>query len=201
MAIALNKQRMLVTRLLVGFVLFMVLFTSARLQEGTHAEEMFELLGYTLLIICALGRVFTTSFIGGMKNQQLITEGPYSVCRNPLYFFSLVGVAGLGVLSMQLVTFLVSFLGFLWVYDKLIEREEGHLAEKFGATFERYKREVPRLWPDFRKYKASGELLFQPKYLAYAVRDAVWWFLPYPVFDFIKYLQDVGVIKPLFTVF
>lgn len=192
---------MFATRFLVAFVLFMVLFTSARLSEGTRAEETVEFMGYALLTICALGRVFTTAFIGGMKNQQLITEGPYSVCRNPLYFFSLVGVAGLGLVSLQLVTFLVVFFGFLWIYTKLIEREEGHLAEKFGSAFERYKREVPRLWPNFGKYRASGELVFQPKYLAYAVRDAVWWFMPYPVFEYIKHLHEIGVIKPLFTIF
>ena len=42
---------------------------------------------------CA-GRLWCSVYIAGKKNRELVKVGPYSVCRNPLYFFSLVGAIG-----------------------------------------------------------------------------------------------------------
>jgi protein-S-isoprenylcysteine O-methyltransferase Ste14 len=48
-----------------------------------------------LAAMIASHRLWCSLYISGYKNSQLITSGPYSLCRNPLYFFSFVGFAAL----------------------------------------------------------------------------------------------------------
>ena len=192
MAADINKTRMRDTRLLVLFLLLAVVFTQPVLHGWPY--QLLRLAGYFLLVVCAIGRMYSTAFIGGVKNAQLITIGPYAMCRNPLYFFSLLGAAGLGLLWGEIIPTMIVFFGFLLVYIKLIGREEAFLAEKFGESFAAFKASTPRLWPDFKRYTAPDELLFQPRYFNMAVRDAVWCFVPAPAYELISYLHHAHII-------
>ena len=60
-------------------------------------------------------------YVGGRKNAELVTTGPYSMMRNPLYFFSLLGVAGVGAQTGSvLATFAVTAVAYA-VFDYLLE--------------------------------------------------------------------------------
>lgn len=201
MAAEINKSRMLASRILVVLVALSAFFTSPVIRDGSVPYELFKLVGYILLAACAIGRIYSTAFIGGIKNKNLMTEGPYSACRNPLYFFSLLGAAGIGFLTVQVTTLVIILGAFLWLYHSLIQREEAFLAEKFGKDFADYKARVPRLLPDIRLFRVAEELTFQPRYFTYAVWDAIWWFAPYPLFELARYLQQAETIKPLFSVY
>lgn len=197
MAAQLNKSRMLASRILMVFVLLLGFLTAPSVEAGSAVYEMSRLAGYLLLAACAVGRIYSTAFIGGVKNKHLVTEGAYAACRNPLYFYSLLGAAGIGLLSVQVTSFVLLFGGFLWIYSGLISREEEFLAEKFGKEFADYKARVPCLLPRFKKVKMPEELLFQPRYFTFAVWDAIWWFAPFPFFELSRVLQQAGVFKPL----
>ena len=198
MARDINRTRMRDTRILVSIVLLAGIFTSPVMREWSFACEVIRLTGYVLLIACMVGRIYSTAFIGGIKNKKLVTFGPYSMCRNPLYFYSLLGAAGLGLMSCQLITLTIVFGGFLFVYTKLIKREETFLSEKFGDEFTVFKAATPRLIPDIKKYVCPDKLVFQPKYLTMAVRDSIWWLVPPPLFEMIHSLHNAGIIKPIF---
>jgi protein-S-isoprenylcysteine O-methyltransferase Ste14 len=194
-----NQTRMRDTRILVGIILLAVVFTAPALREGSFPYEILRLAGYVMLAACAIGRIYSTAFIGGVKSEKLITVGPYSMCRNPLYFYSLLGAAGLGLLTGEIIPTVIITGGFLFVYKDLILREEEYLSEKFGQSFADYKASTPRLLPDLKKYNVPEELTFQPKYLNKAVWDAVWWFAPAPVYELIHALHHAHIIKPLFS--
>lgn len=201
MAVKLNKNRMLQTRILTALTLLFGILGAGRFPQGTMQHDLMLVAGYALLAFCAMGRLYSTAFIGGIKNKNLVTVGPYSVCRNPLYFFSLCGAAGLGFATASLTVTAIIFFGFLIVYIGLISREEEFLQDKFGKEFTIYKNKVPRLLPDLSRWHCPAELTFQPKYLNFAWRDAVWWFAPLPVFELAQMLQDKGIFKPLLTLF
>lgn len=95
---------------------------------------------------CA-GRLWCSVYIAGKKNRELVKVGPYSVCRNPLYFFSLVGAIG-AALAGGMVSFAVGIaLLFVVGYRPVIEAEERFLGGVFGEEFAEYVRTVPRLMP------------------------------------------------------
>ena len=50
--------------------------------------------GAVLVGIASIGRLWCSIYIAGYKTKKLIAEGPYSMCRNPLYFFSFLGAIG-----------------------------------------------------------------------------------------------------------
>ena len=50
---------------------------------------------------------WSSLYIAGRKGRELVTVGPYSTCRNPLYFFSIVGAAGMGAQSGSLTLGLI----------------------------------------------------------------------------------------------
>ncbi len=201
MAAQLNKHRMLGSRILIGIVLLAAFLTTPVIPQESFIAGFFRLAGFVLLTVCAIGRIYSTAFIGGIKNKQLVRVGPYATVRNPLYFYSLLGAAGVGLMSGQVTCAVILLGGFLFIYDGLIRREEQFLAEKFGSEFADYKARVPRLLPQINQFTAPDELLFQPKFFTFAVWDAIWWFAPVPVFELARHLQHAGIIKPLFAVF
>ena len=135
-----------------------------------------ELLGFLLLIVAALGRLWSYAFIGGRKNQELCMDGPYSLCRNPLYFFSLIGISGAGLALQSVMLFAVAVAGFLIYYHFVIRAEERRLLTLFGDAFTAYCREVPRFWPRIHKL-AMPEIVSLPTKLFTRTLSEVFWFL------------------------
>ena len=82
-----------------------------------------------------------------MPTQELLTEGPFRYCRNPMTLGTILAYLGIGVgVGTIAGTVLVLGLsGSLLVYLKRLE--EGELAERFGAAYLAYKREVPFIIP------------------------------------------------------
>ena len=117
------------------------------LDLGTEAA------GYLFLVLSALGRLWAAVFISGRKNAVLVTEGPYSMVRNPLYFCSLLGFVGAG-LALESITLATCFgVLFFVTHWPVILREERRLGEICGEAFDRYKATVPRFLPHPWKFQ------------------------------------------------
>ena len=161
------------------------------------AARSLEYFGYFLVLICAFGRIYSAAFLGGRKNRQLMTDGPFSIVRNPLYMFSLIGIVGVGLLSAR-ITILLSLLGMhLISYHFLVRREEVRLLENFGDDYRAYCARVKRFVPTLRHYTQPEEITVRPGLLLIAIRDAWVWLLPYPFFELIDYLRDDAHILPI----
>ncbi|NIP98057.1 MAG: isoprenylcysteine carboxylmethyltransferase family protein, partial [Akkermansiaceae bacterium] len=93
------------------------------------------------------GRLLSTIFIGGHKTHTLVMEGPYGLTRNPLYFFSLLGVLGLGVTSANPAVAVLLLAAFSLYYPGVLAREEEKLAKEHGDLYAAYRERVPRFWP------------------------------------------------------
>lgn len=74
----------------------------------------------------------------------LITGGPFSVSRNPIYLANTLLLVGTGLVG-GMAWFLVLAVAASFATSKLaIEREEKVLAEKFGKKFRDYAKRVRR---------------------------------------------------------
>ena len=60
------------------------------------------LLAWPVLAAGVSLRLWSTLHIGGHKRQRVVMDGPYSICRNPLYLFSLLATLGVGLGSCTL---------------------------------------------------------------------------------------------------
>ncbi len=197
MAKALNGYRVWLSRLLIAATVVIVLFLRPTFADGDPLHELFDLAGILLVALCALGRVYTTAFLGGHKNKTLITYGPFSLVRNPLYVFSMIGVTGIGLMSNNIGIMIALPLLFLILYIDLVGREEKFLKQNFGEEYVAYCRAVPRFLPNFRSYAAPETVPMSPRLLWVAFRDATVWFIPYEIFELVEFLQRSGLVPVL----
>jgi protein-S-isoprenylcysteine O-methyltransferase Ste14 len=119
------------------------------------------ILGF-LLIVCGESCRFWGVSIAGSETRTtgkvggtyLITNGPFSYVRNPLYVGNMLMYAGVGVMSMALFPWLllVAVLWFYLQYYLIVTKEEEYLAERFGKEYEGYKRGVGRFSPRLTRY-------------------------------------------------
>lgn len=79
--------------------------------------------------------------------DDLVTEGIFAHCRNPLYVGNILIVAGLGLMSNSLLFNLIATPLFVFMYVAIVSAEEAFLRGKFGAAYDAYARDVNRWLP------------------------------------------------------
>lgn len=182
-----STPRIRLTQLWYGIVLILVAVSERTALAGWSAT-LVGVLGFCMMMAAALGRIWTTAHIAGYKDAQLITYGPYSVCRHPLYALSLLGGTGVGLaahsLTLALATLVVLSLLHVWA----IRMEDRGLQARHGEAFERYQREVPSLWPDWKRYEPRTETALNLKVFRKAFLDAGTFVLYYALIQ----LLDAG---------
>jgi protein-S-isoprenylcysteine O-methyltransferase Ste14 len=106
--------------------------------------------GVALEVTAALAfRRHRTTILPHRGASALITDGPFAKSRNPIYLGNTLLVAGAGLL-FGLGWLLPAALAAAFATQKLaIEREERHLAARFGQAWADYAARTPR-WLFFR---------------------------------------------------
>lgn len=160
-----------------GLGLLFLASTSAWHGVSLATAHAIGLVGMILAALGAVGRIWCSSYIAGNKNDRLVTEGPYSLCRNPLYFFSLIGGLGISLASETLAIPAVFAIGFALLYPGVIRREEATLAQRFPGAFAVYASQVPRFWPSLGAYRDLDRSEHSPRLLARALADNAWFIL------------------------
>ncbi|MDB6134872.1 MAG: nickel-cobalt-cadmium resistance protein [Verrucomicrobiales bacterium] len=147
----LSSTRILFSRCLLVVLAGMLLFTASS-WSSAHPLGSALLLTAGLLLtgVAAAGRLWCSLYIAGFKDRRLVADGPYSVCRHPLYFFSLLGAVGAAAASGTITLPLVITGLFLLGYQPVMAAEEAKLEKLFGAEHQVYQKKVPRLLPDWR---------------------------------------------------
>jgi len=181
-------------------LLFLMLFGQPS-WFGTWPMLFLKLAGFLLIFTGVLGRILCTLYIGGRKNRELYQSGIYSFCRNPLYFFSFLGLTGICLLTQSLALTLLASSLFLILYRSVIISEEHRLLRLFPVDFPNYQKAVPRFWPTGLP-KLPSQILSVDTGIFIRSLSEVLWFLATIIFvEFIVYARGRGVIPTLFSWF
>ena len=86
----------------------------------------------------------------GGKGGTLLTEGPYSVTRNPRYIETIVGIFAYAAFSNYLGAYLMAF-ATVPVVHLIVILEERELQDRFGDEYKAYVTRVPRYIPRWRR--------------------------------------------------
>lgn len=111
------------------------------------------LLGIPLVLTGELLRIWGLMHIGPTTRtrdicaDRLVTSGPYSYCRNPLYFANMLKIAGFMVIAGNPFYALLVGIFYLVEFSTMIPYEEGFLAEKFPEAHKCYRESVPAFLP------------------------------------------------------
>lgn len=154
-------------------------------------SEAFESLGALLVIGGVLGRFWSILYIGGRKNDMVMTIGPYSMCRHPLYFFSTMAVTGLGLLLGSLMlAVLFGGLTFL-ILMATARREEAFLRGTFGGTYDAYAARTPLIWPRPSLFHSPNDVVFSVRHLKVNTFDALVFLSFIPLAEAVDYLKEM----------
>lgn len=175
--------------------LFTLLAWASLVEARPALEHPVEHLGLIAIMVCIIGRAWCSLYIGGRKKQEIVSSGPYSLCRNPLYVFSFVGAFGVGALSGSLTVGLV-FAAACWiVFHIVVVREEGFLGATFGETYDAYRRRTPRFLPNPRLWRDESELSVRPAFFLRTIADGLFFLLALPLFELLEGLQQFGWLR------
>lgn len=177
---------------------WMYAVTNSRAPSGMAIHEMIEWVGIVLIVTCILGRTWCSLYIGGRKIDDLVTDGPYSVSRNPLYFFSILGAAGVGAqLGSGLAAVIFGVLAWI-VFFVVVTQEEKLLAERHGHFYATYLAAVPRFLPHPSLWRDTPTVTVRPPRLVRTFADAMLFLLAVPLAELFEQLQELHVLPVLF---
>jgi protein-S-isoprenylcysteine O-methyltransferase Ste14 len=122
-------------------------FSSPAAPEGSWLDTVFDTLGWGAFLSGIMVRLWATLYLGGRKEKELVTDGPYSICRNPLYLGSLLIALSIGLMLQSLIFSAGLALAVIAYAKGTVPAEEKLLREKFKEEFVKYCQHVPRFWP------------------------------------------------------
>ena len=190
-------------RLAIGAVIMLLvvalLFVGSR--SNGHFHEYIEAFGLSLIVAAIIGRMWCTLYIGGRKSAEIVQSGPYSVTRNPLYVFSSIGAMGIGAQTGSLIIAITFGVLCYLAFSLVIRTEEEFLRQNFGKPYEAYCASVPRFFPRFSLFRDDKELIVRPDRLYRTFTDGLVFFVAYPFFEFVEYLQDIHVLPVLLRLY
>ena len=197
----LERIRIPLYRILVVISGILLLFSKSGWEDVSILSNVFFLAGCLLVGIGTLGRLWCSLYIAGYKNSRLITIGPYSVSRHPLYFFSLIGGIGIGLATETLFFVLVVILLFGFCYPSVIHSEEQRLLGLYGENFEAYCRETPIFFPRLSLLKEPDTYTVNPKIFRKNVFGALWFIWLVGILELIEALHESHILPAVFKLY
>jgi protein-S-isoprenylcysteine O-methyltransferase Ste14 len=195
-----KKNRILFSRLLIGCMVVLLLISEPKWHPRAFADITTEFVALVMVMVAAFGRLWTLSYISGHKTKDLVTKGPYSIMRNPLYFFSLIGALGIGIASESIIILGSLLLAFTVYYPLVIRAEEEHLARIHGDGFQRYCSTVPTFMPRFSLFHEPTEYLVNARLLRRAFFSVMWFPLAYILILSVAHLQEAGIMPVILSI-
>lgn len=182
-----SSHRIFWTRVFALGVFAYIIFVPAPQLMPLWLSDIVELFGLILLGTAAFGRVWCLVYVAGKKDNVLVTQGPYSVVRNPLYVFSFLGVFGFGLAVENPILSVVLAVAFMLYYRHVVPREEISLVEEFGEPYAEYLRTTPRWVPSLSLYVEPKTLeSVNVRAVRQGILQASWFVLGYVIAELIE---------------
>ncbi len=197
-----SRLRLRITRVIsVLVVVTFALGTDHWTTAHPVVEKSLFLVGISLAAFGAVGRLWAITFISGHRSSTLITAGPYSLCRNPLYFFSLLLGIGLAFCTETFTVPAIVGSAMLLMTYLQIRQEENYLSLSFGPEYQTYLQTIPRLLPSFRCFSEPETASISPRLLKNGIFGVAYLLMLIGVFEFLEGLHLGGVLPTLYRIY
>jgi len=151
------EKRVVFNRILGLFLIALVYFSPSININSINMENyntfLWNISGMILMVLGAIGRIWASLFIEGHKTKKVISDGPYSIIRHPLYLFSLMIILSLFFAIKSVFIGLYLLTMFILFHIPTLLNEERVLTELYGEDYINYKKRVPRFFPNFLIYR------------------------------------------------
>ncbi len=168
------RQRIFISRLVICPLAVALLLTTSAWELRPPIDGLIFVTGCLLAGIATVGRLWCSLYICGRKTKELVTVGPYSITRNPLYFFSSIGAIGVGLATETFTVPILLMLLFAMTYPSVIRAEENKLREIHGDAYDAYVGLTPCFLPRPSRYSEPDAYEVNPRKFRSALFDALW---------------------------
>lgn len=156
--------------------------------------ELLEIAGILLIVTGVIGRLWAILYIGGRKSHVVLQDGPYSICRHPLYLFSSIAAAGFGLmLGSLLLGAVIGSVVFIILYLTAWDEEAG-LRKAFGDEYRRYAEHTPRVMPDLSRFRTEPVITVNIATLYRNFRDNLLFLALIPLAHVAQWFDSSGVV-------
>jgi len=192
-----RKKRVVLLRLAFLPMVFLALFARPSWPQASVTAFAVEVGGY-IVLLAGLGlRIWSILYVGGRKSQELVTEGPYSICRNPLYLGTVLLACGVGLCFENPLMLIAAVAIVVPAHAIVVGMEERHLAQKFPGEYDAYRQKVPRFWPRLRNYRGGGNVVVPVRAIRRVAVDTLGVLLIPAIEDLLEVLHNFGLIPVL----
>jgi protein-S-isoprenylcysteine O-methyltransferase Ste14 len=130
----------------------------------SNPQKILIIIGIFMILLGEFMRLWGVSYAGSVTRTreagapELVSNGPFSYVRNPLYIGNILIYVGAIILSGVWFPYLsiLVFLFFYIQYTFIISHEEEKLEELFKESYIEYKKSVPRFVPKMKPFKSKN---------------------------------------------
>jgi len=178
-------------------VIFLAVFVRPGWSTESTPAFCVEFAGYVLVLAGLAIRIWSILYIGGRKSDELITEGPYSLCRNPLYVGTFLVALGVGLCFENILMLVTILAAAVPVHLVIVPQEEANLARKFPLEFPEYQRRVRRFRPRLAGYHTSERVSVSVRSIWRVLIDTSAILMLPQLEDLLELLHDKGILPVL----
>lgn len=146
MATSGSTPRIRLTQFLYLLVIALAALSGGRMLQGAGSLPA-QSAGFVLVALAVLWRLWTTLFVAGRKDEELVRDGPFARCRHPLYLGSIAGSAGIGLTTLSLTLTIALPLVVGVILFLAARREDATLLAAHGNAWREYADLVPAFLP------------------------------------------------------
>lgn len=189
----LTRYRIGIWRAVLALVVALLFFGKPDWQ-GSPVSWAMVTLGVVGVSLATVGRLWCALYISGRKSGVLVDQGPYSMCRHPLYVCNFLGMTGLGLLTESLLITAILVSMFMLLYPAVMRTEDRFLSALLPGHAE-YARQTPAFWPSPAQYRSANTwLVHVPAYLR-NIADSIWFILGGALIESVDRLHEMGYIS------
>jgi protein-S-isoprenylcysteine O-methyltransferase Ste14 len=189
-----NTNKFFVWRGRIGIIILapagiLGLFCNHAIIEGTYWNLFFDVLGWLFFSCGIILRLWAMLYIGGRKDDCIVSEGPYSIFRNPVYLGSFCLMVSVGFFLKSLMILIAMAIMVVIYASRIISTEEEFLSQKFGEIYRQYCVRTPRFLPRFKNFHSPERIEVNLKALYKEVKKIIPW-IALPIFtEVLAYLR------------
>jgi protein-S-isoprenylcysteine O-methyltransferase Ste14 len=153
------------------------LLSRPALAPGSASAVVLNLAAWTLFLAGAAHRFWATIYIGGRKRDMIVSEGPYSLCRHPLYLASFLMALSAGLFLESVIVTAAAILAGIAYLLTTVPQEEAALARQHPRGWADYAARVPRVCPRAIRWHTPARVTVDVQSLRDEVARASRWVL------------------------
>lgn len=147
------KKRIRIQGILIVTAIILIIVLNKFIASPWKKKSLDEFLDISGIILVLSGFLLRIAARGYKEEKScggknMVTDGPYGLMRNPMYFGTLLIGTGVIFVLFELWTVLIFLIIYCSIYVPQVKKEEKVMSERFGEQYRNYCKVTPKYFPN-----------------------------------------------------